>query len=69
MTTRTRSTGRVRAVSVGRRAPKVVAMAGAETLGVIATRWILAAPTMYALVSFNEVRRPWVSRFLKSDVI
>jgi len=54
MTTRTRSTGRVRAVSVGRRAPKVVAMAGAETLGVIATRWILAAPTMYALVSFNE---------------
>lgn len=51
---KTRSIGQMRAVSTGRCASKVVAMAGAETLGAVATRWILAAPTMYAVVSFNE---------------
>ena len=51
-----RSIGQMRgAVSTGRRtAVKVNAMVGAEMLGPQAIRWILAAPTMYAIVSFNE---------------
>lgn len=52
--TKPRSMGRRAVISTGRRMPNVQAMAGAETLGAIATRWILAAPTMYAIVSFNE---------------
>ena len=51
---KSRSIGQMRAASTGRRSTKIVAMAGAETIGAIATRWILAAPTMYAIVSFNE---------------
>jgi len=43
------STGRGRRVST-----KVMAMAGGAELATTAARWILAAPTMYALVSFNE---------------
>jgi hypothetical protein len=41
-------------VSSARKAPKTVAFAGGFELSAVATRWILAAPTMYALVSFNE---------------
>ena len=47
------SIGQMRAVS-GRRSVKVNAMAGVDVAGAVAVRWILAAPTMYAIVSFNE---------------
>ena len=44
----------MRASSGRRSGSKVVAMAGADAISATAVRWILAAPTMYAIVSFNE---------------
>jgi hypothetical protein len=54
MAAKSRSLAQMRGASAGRRGAKVVAMAGAETLGPVAIRWILATPAMYAVVSFNE---------------
>ena len=60
----------MRAAPAGRRSSKVVAMAGAETAVAVATRWALAVPTMYAVVSFNEyVTHRWFqhAEFNKTD--
>ena len=48
------SVRQMRASSGRRSGTKVVAMAGADAISATAMRWILAAPTMYAIVSFNE---------------
>jgi hypothetical protein len=48
------SVRQMRASSGRRSGTKVVAMAGADVISATAVRWILAAPTMYAIVSFNE---------------
>ena len=49
------SFSQIRAVSGRRSGVKVNAMIpGADAVSATAVRWILAAPTMYAIVSFNE---------------
>ena len=65
---------RSRAVTGRRSGTKVVAFAGADAISATAVRWILAAPTMYAIVSFNEYvthryyqhaefnKTPWMQR-------
>ena len=68
--TQTKSFRQMRAAPAGRRSSKVVAMAGAETAVAVATRWALAVPTMYAVVSFNEyVTHRWYqhAEFNKTD--
>ena len=68
--TQTKSFRQMRAAPAGRRSTKVVAMAGAETAVVVAARWALAVPTMYAVVSFNEyVTHRWFqhAEFNKTD--
>ena len=68
--TQTKSFRQMRAAPAGRRSSKVVAMAGAETAVAVATRWALAVPTMYAVVSFNEyVTHRWFqhAEFNKTD--
>jgi len=68
--TQTKSFRQMRAAPADRRSTKVVAMAGAETAVVVAARWALAVPTMYAVVSFNEyVTHRWFqhAEFNKTD--